>query len=843
VRILFDLIGAQTKGSRTRGIGRYTRALALEMQRQRGRDDLGFALSANFPDAAADLRSELDAIAAPTRFASYATPASPRYGAPQSDPARRLGEALVRRAVALDNPDVYFASSVFEAWPDDFALSDFRRLPTRIGATIVYDFIPAIFPDLYLKDRVARRFQEEQMKATASADLLLAISESTRADAIRLLGVAPERVVNISGAADDHFRPLPPDAGDDERLRKLGVRQPFVFCASGDDPRKNVDAALDAFERIDPSLRDTLQFVLLVPFDEQRKSAVLAKAAKAGLREKDLVLLDRIDDSDLAFLYARCEAFLFPSLYEGFGLPVLEAMQCGAAVIAGDNSSQREIVDRADLRCDTKSPATIAETLTRLLRDRSRLEGARRWGVERAKAFSWKATAARTFEALREADARTAHLAREKSSPASLLLPEGYEAEAAQILRDAPGAGLDAQKAADLVLASCPQLYDGSRRRLLVDVTTIVVKDDRTGIQRVVRNVVRALYRETGLGAVTPVAVRLQGDRLVACEAYVAKETGALQAAPDAQIEIARGDCLLMLDNSWADFRRFAGIFAQVRAAGGLVVSCIYDLIPQLYKGASVGRVPEIHLAWLKAALVESDGMIAISRTVAEELCDFVAAHRLPVRENLRVGWFHCGSDIAPAGSGEATAKIREAFATQASVFVLVGTIEPRKGHAIALRAFERLWNAGVDARLVLVGRRGWHVDTVIADIERHPEFGRRLFWFQNADDADLAFAYDFCAAVLAPAYAEGFGLPLAEAAWRGRPVICSDIPVFREIGGKGAIYFHVNDDNAMAGAVSAFMEGSLKADPALVVKPTWREAALRIVDVVMHGDWMRSLP
>ncbi len=825
-----------------RGIGRYMRALALEMLRQRGSRDLGFAFSANFPEAREELVAELRAIDPQARFLSYATPASSRYGAPQADPARRLGEAAMRRAVALDAPDVWFASSLFEAWPDDFALSDFARLPSRVGAAIAYDFIPALFPDLYLRDRHVRRFQEEQMKASASADLLLAISDSTRADAIRLLNVAPGRVVNISGAADAFFAPVADSPAAQARLRELGIERDFVFCASGDDPRKNVDAAIEAICLLPQEARAGRQFALLVPFETERRTNVLRRFAAAGLGANGIVLLDRIDDSDLALLYARCALFLFPSLYEGFGLPVLEAMQCGAPVVVGDNSSLVEIVDRADLRCDTKSPQAIAQRMTLLLREPAFAEETRRWALARAKEFSWGQTARRAWDALDEADARIEAPPRARSMPGSLLLPEGYEAEAAAILKDSSAKSLTPQAAADLILKAAPQFYDGSRRRLLVDVTTIVAKDDRTGIQRVVRSVAAALYRERDLGAVTPVAVRLQDGRVVSCESWIARETGVPQSVPDAALDIAQGDCLLMLDNSWGDFARFTDIFADVRAAGGIVVSCIYDLIPQIWRGASVGRVPEIHLGWLKAALMESDGMIAISRTVAEELCDYVAAQGLPVRAGLRIGWFHCGSDVPPAGAGQATERMRAALAGAAPVFVLVGTFEPRKGHAIALAAFERLWAAGVDARLVFVGRRGWHVDTIVARMQRNPEFERRLFWFADVDDSDLAFAYDNCAAVLAPAYAEGFGLPLVEAARKGKTVICSDIPVFREVGGDGAVYFPVNDPDAMADAIRAFLDGRAKADPARVIQPTWRDAALRIVDVVMRDEWMRRL-
>ncbi|MFV0279294.1 MAG: glycosyltransferase family 4 protein [Rhodoblastus sp.] len=394
--------------------------------------------------------------------------------------------------------------------------------------------------------------------------------------------------------------------------------------------------------------------------------------------------------------------------------------------------------------------------------------------------------------------------------------------------------------------------------RLLIDVTAIVAHDDKTGIQRVVRQVVRALYAEdvsrsaapqdaapqdAARQTLVPVAVRLQDGRLWTCEAYVASETGRPTAGPDRPLAIESGDRLLMLDNSWGNFAAFAGVFEDIRRNGGEIVSCIYDLIPQLYKGASVGAVPQVHLAWLKAALLESDVMIAISRTVAEELLAFVAAHDLPHRAGLKIGWFHCGSDIAPAGAGAPAPAVAAAFAGPAPTFLLVGTLEPRKGHAIALAAFDALWRDGVDARLVFIGRRGWHVEAIVDDMMASPEFGGRLHWFDAAGDADLAYAYDHCAAALAPSYAEGFGLPVAEAAWRGKPALCSDIPVFREIGGEGALYFRVNDSAALANLVHDFLAGRKKADPARVVRPTWRQAALRIVDIVARGDWLAILP
>ncbi|MGZ9409013.1 MAG: glycosyltransferase, partial [Methylocystis sp.] len=93
------------------------------------------------------------------------------------------------------------------------------------------------------------------------------------------------------------------------------------------------------------------------------------------------------------------------------------------------------------------------------------------------------------------------------------------------------------------------------------------------------------------------------------------------------------------------------------------------------------------------------------------------------------------------------------------------------------------------------------------------------------------------------PPYAEGFGLPIVEAARRGRPVICSDIPVFREVGRAGAIYFQVNDAKALAETIADFLDGRRVADPDQVLRVAWREAARRIVEVVAREDWSRRLP
>jgi glycosyltransferase involved in cell wall biosynthesis len=394
-------------------------------------------------------------------------------------------------------------------------------------------------------------------------------------------------------------------------------------------------------------------------------------------------------------------------------------------------------------------------------------------------------------------------------------------------------------------VAPTPALREPARslpaRRLLIDVTGTVKRDAGTGIQRVVKEVARAVH--SGATYDIPVfAVRCEAGRLMTANAFTAALGGAASGA-DAEIAVEPGDRLLTLSDSWNAFEELAPVIDRIRAGGGEIVACIFDMIPELYPHACHEVTVPRYRAWLRKALLECDAFLAISRTVAEELADHVAVESLPHRPGLRIGWFHCGADLAAPADPAPREKIAAAATGTAPIFLMVGTIEPRKGHRVALRAFDRLWGAGVDARFIVVGRRGWFEEAIVAQMRGHAEFGKRLFWFDDVEDGELSYLYDQAAALLLPSFAEGFGLPIVEAALRGRAVICSDIPVFREVGRAGAHYFRVNDPEALAGAMRDFLSGRAKADPTLVLHVSWARAARRIVDVVAREDWLRRLP
>jgi len=154
-------------------------------------------------------------------------------------------------------------------------------------------------------------------------------------------------------------------------------------------------------------------------------------------------------------------------------------------------------------------------------------------------------------------------------------------------------------------------------------------------------------------------------------------------------------------------------------------------------------------------------------------------------------------SDSLPGDAGKTLRRLQVR-----PTFLMVGTVEPRKGHTHALAAFERLWAKGRTVNLVIVGKQGWLVEALVERLRRHSEAGRRLFWFQGISDEYLEKVYAASTCLIAASYGEGFGLPLIEAAQHKLPIIARDIPVFREVAGRHAFYFGADNSSELARVV-----------------------------------------
>lgn len=162
----------------------------------------------------------------------------------------------------------------------------------------------------------------------------------------------------------------------------------------------------------------------------------------------------------------------------------------------------------------------------------------------------------------------------------------------------------------------------------------------------------------------------------------------------------------------------------------------------------------------------------------------------------------------------------------------MVGTIEPRKGYADALSAFDQLWSNNSDIVLVIVGKPGWKTEQLQQRMQNHQEYGKRLYWFKAASDEFLLKLYQSSTGILVASEAEGFGLPLIEALYHGKPVLARDIEVFHEVVADGVVYFKNNLAEALLQFFELCRNGLLRVEIEGGVS-TWRDTTETLLKLV----------
>ncbi|MBU2784275.1 glycosyltransferase family 4 protein, partial [Acidithiobacillus ferriphilus] len=413
MHIVIDLQGAQAS-NRHRGIGRYSMALALALARlAKPLHRISLALNGTFTDTIDPIRSAFAGLVAQEDIHVW-LPLTPAHAPDRANLWRRMAsEAYYEAFLRHLRPEMVLITSLFEGVGEDVIVSVHQSGATIPTAVVLYDLIPLIHKDLYLADPAAAMWYYNRLAHLRQADLLLAISAASRQEAIDYLGMHPARVINISSAMDASFKPLRYPIGEARTLRaKYGLRRPFVMYTGGIDHRKNIERLITAFASLPKRLRQDHHLAVVCSMREPDRARLFAWAAQQGLGVGELVLTGFVSDSDLLALYNLCTLFVFPSWHEGFGLPVLEAMACGAPAIASDRSSLPEVVGWDEALFDPFDARSIARGIERGLTDAVFRSALRTHGLKQAAKFSWEATAAHTLAAM------TAFHARRLAEPA-----------------------------------------------------------------------------------------------------------------------------------------------------------------------------------------------------------------------------------------------------------------------------------------------------------------------------------------------------------------------------------------------------------------------------------------
>lgn len=1184
MRIVIDLQGSQAE-NKDRGIGRLSLSLAKAIAINRGSHEILIALNGAFPGAIDSIRDEFDSIL-PQKNIRIWNPIDVPHA--ENDHSRIHSELLRESFLASLKPSVVLILSLFEGFSDQ-AVTSVRRMPASYKTVVfLHDLIPLIFKDHYLSNPLMKAWYLGKLENLKRADYLICNSNSTRSEAIEFASFDPDVVATVWAGIDSSFEKKNIEEKKEEEVRaRYGLSRPFIMYGGGIDYRKNIEGLIRAYAKTSLPVRREYQLAIVCSIQEIDRWRLLELAKEHGLDETDLVLTGFVSDGDLFALYNLCQVFVFPSWHEGFGLPALEAMACGRAVIGSNCSSLPEVIGRSDALFNPRNDEAIAEKIQQVLLNPEFKLSLELHAVEQSKLFSWEKSASLTISAiegwLQGSEENTqipvnkpllayisplppersgisdyssellpelakyydievvvsqdsisdvwinencrkrsikwfvehsenydrviyhfgnshyhehmfdllrkfpgvvvlhdfflsgivAHMDHIGSSPGgwtqSLYSGHGYHAisqrahtrdssdvvwkypcnysvlnnaqgiivhsefsrklakrwygenageqwkiipllrsqraineasrlsaraalglnptscvvcsfgllgrtklnhrlldawlksalandpsytlifvgendngeygaslerliaesglgthikitgwldsgefqkylEAADVgvqlrtlsrgetsaavldcmnyglativnangsMGDLPDDGVfklkDEFEESQLIEALMTLCKDESLRRdlgarareivktlhdpatcaaryfkaieefqlerhtsikslidgvasiadpvlddtnlrniassidasivpriyqtqILVDVSELIQRDSRSGIQRVVRSILQEWLKLPLTGyRVEPVYASENGLGYRYARNFTLEFLNCPRSMlEDEPVSYRAGDYFLGLDLQPVIVPKQRDYFQMMRRAGVNVKFVVYDLLLLQFPHCFVPHGDKLLQSWLEV-VNECDGAICISKSVADDLESWRVENEISNGRPFEIEWSHLGADVEnsiptyglPSDSEEILNKL-----TSQSSFLMVGTLEPRKGHEQVLSAFEKLWENGEEINLVLVGRQGWLVEKLVERIVSHREYGKHLFWLNGISDEYLGLVYKSCSCLIAASYGEGFGLPLIEAAINELPIMARDIPVFREVAGQNAYYF-----------------------------------------------------
>lgn len=402
MKIAIDLQACQN-GSHSRGIGRYALSITRALVRNgRDRHTFRILLSDRFPSRAAAVREAFRDLLDPHEIVVVSVPEGVQSAQTDLSWRTRAAELVWFDAVSSSEPDAYFSPSLFEGFWDD-AVTAIEPAPYLRAATI-HDLIPLTDPDFYLAGDGNKRAYAKKVNALRRCDFLFSVSDFSKRDAVARLGVDPSKIFVMPLGVEEDFRPG--EVSEERRqalLRKHRVNERFVINTSPFEARKNIPGLIAGFASVSPALRRGVQLVIAGKMNDQDRDEIQRITAVEGLAQGDVILPGFVPDDELIDLYRLCEMMVFPPFSEGFGLPPLEAMACGAAVLASSATSVPEVMGRQDALFDPTDPGDIGRAISNVLNDPSYRDELRAYGPQRAKSFSWDRSAKAILEVFESA--------------------------------------------------------------------------------------------------------------------------------------------------------------------------------------------------------------------------------------------------------------------------------------------------------------------------------------------------------------------------------------------------------------------------------------------------------
>ncbi len=395
MRIGIDLQGLQSEGSSSRGIGRYSFEIVRNLIKLSPKDHFVLIANASLKNQEIQFKSQLKLNN--VSYFEWSSPCPFNYISSNHNLCD-LAMYLKSYACACLNLDIIIITSYLEGFTDNCLIEFDHDLINVITLSIFYDLIPFLNPDLYFKDNLEfEKFYKRKLNNLKQVDGLLAISESSAKEVSKYLNFDNSSVFNISSACNREIFNSTRNIIVSALIKPI-LNTPFLLYTGAGDPRKNLKGLLEAYSLLPQKLKH-FKLVLAGNLLKPEKELINNWITLFGIDPENVLQTGYISDDDLVVLYRSCYLFIFPSFHEGFGLPVLEAMSCGAPVIGSNTTSVREVIKNSEAMFDPTDPISIKQLIQKVLTNIQFRKDLVVNSEIQSKRFSWSNTAKLALQA------------------------------------------------------------------------------------------------------------------------------------------------------------------------------------------------------------------------------------------------------------------------------------------------------------------------------------------------------------------------------------------------------------------------------------------------------------
>jgi glycosyltransferase involved in cell wall biosynthesis len=823
MRIVIDLQGAQGE-SRFRGIGRWSLWFAKSFIKNSSKHDVHLLLNGLYQDSIDDIRHQFENILPQSNIHVWYPLKNTAYIFFGESKERAISEEIYKHTVDQIMPDILVITSLFEGF-GDFGVVTTDKNANYDVYTVVYDLIPLVFPNLYFNNKNFKLSYEKVISLLKKSDYFLSISQYTKEEIKKYLNISDDRIKNI-GSAVLSEECLNKSLKEKIFKKKYKIYKPFLLCVMSPDHRKNFEGLIEAYCNLEKNILKDHHLVLITRMFDNQANYLNKKINELGSDIIDsIIVFSDLDDITLNTFYINAKAVIYPSHYEGFGLSVLEAMSFGKAVICGNNSSMPDIINYKDAMFDSYNISEMTNKISRLLTDDNFRKSLADHGKIESFNFSWNNVAKDALEFISDKSAKLKyHSERDGMASIASIIQKNKISENDFLILDIVK---NIVKSGNL----------RAKKKVFIDVSEIVKRYAFTGIQRVVRNVISnlyALYSDIDYIYVDNDSNyrSLEKKNIHDFKCYVS----------DRYVEFHSGDVFLALD-LFFQIKDKKDYFSDLKNRGVKIVFFVYDLLPVIRSSYFPENISILFNEWLYFASEISDQIICISKAVEDDLKNWILENDIERRRPLEITHINLGSDVESSmptiGIPEDADSMFNLLTSKIN-FLMVGTVEPRKGHRQTLKAFDDLWAEGIDVNLVIVGKQGWQMEDFVELLNTHPERNKRLFWLSSISDEYLEKIYSHSTCLIAASEGEGYGLPLVEAAKHTLPIIARDIPVFREVSQNYAFFFDGLDSLSLSSKIKEWIDlykNNQHPSSRDIKLITWKESAEQVLDILIGKE------